>query len=124
MNNARGNTIELFMTIFVTEILFRIYAMRFPPVDFIIAQWPTTGVFRVFRVFRVLRAFCLYKLKLVAGFIQSEADCNIDGRYLRFCLFGGIILEHSEILLLCSNDTFMVQLCSTQNKGGLVSFDP
>ena len=68
------------MTIFVTEILFRIYAMRFDffkdpwcIFDFIIvgiALFPSTGVFRVFRVFRVLRAFRLVsripELKLVA----------------------------------------------------------
>ena len=57
------------MTIFVTEILFRIYAMRFDffkdpwcVFDFLIvgiALFPSTGVFRVFRVFRVLRAFRL-----------------------------------------------------------------
>ena len=69
-----------FMTIFVTEILFRIYAMRFDffkdpwcMFDFIIvgiALFPSSGVFRVFRVFRVLRAFRLVsripELKLVA----------------------------------------------------------
>lgn len=69
-----------FMTIFVTEILFRIYAMRFDffkdpwcVFDFLIvgiALFPSTGVFRVFRVFRVLRAFRLVsripELKLVA----------------------------------------------------------
>ena len=69
-----------FMTIFVTEILFRIYAMRFDffkdpwcVFDFIIvgiALFPSSGVFRVFRVFRVLRAFRLVsripELKLVA----------------------------------------------------------
>ena len=82
---ATGNRFLLyldwfFMTIFVTEILFRIYAMRFDffkdpwcIFDFIIvgiALFPSTGVFRVFRVFRVLRAFRLVsripELKLVA----------------------------------------------------------
>ena len=82
---ATGNRFLLyldwfFMTIFVTEILFRIYAMRFDYFkdpwcifDFIIvgiALFPSTGVFRVFRVFRVLRAFRLVsripELKLVA----------------------------------------------------------
>lgn len=70
----------IFMSIFVTEILFKIYAMRFDffrdpwcLFDFIIvaiALFPSSGVFRVFRVFRVLRAFRLVsripELKLVA----------------------------------------------------------
>ena len=67
----------IFMSIFVTEILFKIYAMRFDffrdpwcVFDFIIvgiALFPTSGVFRVFRVLRAFRLVSrIPELKLVA----------------------------------------------------------
>ena len=121
---SKGNNFLLyldwfFMSIFVTEILFKIYAMRFDffrdpwcLFDFIIvaiALFPSSGVFRVFRVFRVLRAFRLVsripELKLVAeSLFYSVRGLTAVATLLMVVIYVFAVL--STVLLQRNSDRF------------------